>query len=674
MKSLPLKIAFLVILIGAFENINAQHQGEDNAVDSLRFRLKESPSDSIKAEIYIQLADAYSKADRNKALETYLEALGLVKSDKRRASLLSSIAQTYWGLGKFHDALNFYKKALTLSQALNDSTQIGKFYNSIAATNWSLGNWNDALQIYQQSLAIRKAINDHKGVSTTLNNIGLIYQDFGVYDQALSYHNEALEIAVEIDNIGAKTYSYSNIGNCYKKKGDYQSSLTHHKLAFSIYRNSNTGSSDNSYFLANIGMVFQELGQIDSALYYFQNSLIEAEKINNQHRISIAENSLGESYLLKGEIKSAANYLNRSYLSSLSNGYTELLCANQFALADIEERNGNTALALTLYKEATALKDSLFNKKEISRFTELIIDRIQEKDEIEKSLLKENIEIQNAVIKEERNVIGLLLVGGTLLLVGLVHIARSRESIKKLNKKLRASEQSLQRSNADKDKFFSIISHDLKSPFNAIVGFSNLIADYVEQKDFESVKKFSGIISSSALKAMDLLSNLMNWAMSQTGKMRFSPERIDINDLIKENVNFYSDIASQKAISMTNMTEGSIFVQADKHMINTILRNLIANAIKYTSNGGIQLSSEIKSDEVEIAIRDTGIGISEVGLKDLFRTDAQLSTDGTADEKGTGLGLGLCKEFVDQHQGQLWATSEMDKGSVFYFTVPLSTD
>lgn len=654
--------------------VRAQGQGskELQAADSLKFLLEQTQVDSQKVAIITQLARLYGAGDKEKSIEYYKKALTHDLDSADRARYLNTIGFYYWGLGKFTEAIEFYNQSLTLYKALDDSTYMGIVVNNIATSKWALGQWNDALQIYQKGLKIRQAVNDRKGVSLILNNIGLIYQDFGVYDEALTYHYKGLEIAREIDNINTITYSYSNIGSCYKLKKEFKSALKYYKLGHKIYDENKNNGRNYSYFLANIGMAYFELGKTDSALHYFEQSLKQAERIHNEHRVAIAEYHLGIAHLHLGNIETAAGFIHKSYQHALENQYLELLRDNQFALAEIEEARGHANVALEYYKNAAALKDSLFNKEEISKFAELIIKQIQEKEENEKALLKENIEIQKVIIREERIILWMLVAGGVLLLAALFHIARSRESIKKLNAKLRESERGLKQSNADKDKLFTIIAHDLRSPFNTIMGFSKILAQHAKKKDVDNIEEYSKIINKSSENAMALLSNLMEWSLSKTDQMIFNPKELDVNDLINKNVRFHTATAKQKSITITNLTKGSLLVSADPSMVDTVIRNLISNAIKFTSSGGsIQVWGENKKENVEIAVRDNGLGMKEEALQKLFRADTQYSTYGTQNEKGTGLGLMLCKEFIEKHNGQIWVQSEVGKGSVFYFHLPI---
>ncbi|MGL1885582.1 MAG: tetratricopeptide repeat-containing sensor histidine kinase [Reichenbachiella sp.] len=666
-----LKITSLLIIFELLGITRIQAQNKVETEDSLMLLLEQAQVDSLQLEILTQLAILHGSTDREKSIGYYLQALNHDMDDDRKARYLNTVGFYYWNLGKFDEAIGFYNQSLTIFVELNDSLQIGRVYNNIATSYWALGKWNDALQTYQIGFKIRKAANDLKGVSTILNNIGLIYQDFGIYDEALDYHNEALDIALDINSFESITYSYSNIGNCYAMKKEFGPALEYHKLGYKIYNENVINGISNSYFQSNIGVVYRELEKFDSALYYFNLSLEGAKLIHNEHRVAIAENNLGKTYLLLDDIETAARFINNSYRHAIDNNYHYLLRDNEFALSKIEEAKGRLDLAFGHFKKAITLRDSLFNKEEISKFTELTIRQVKEKEENEKSLLKENIEIQKAIIREERIILWLLIAGGLLLIVALIYIERSRKSIKKLNSKLRNSEKGLNQSNTDKDKFFSIISHDLRSPFNAIIGLTHLLTEEVKEKNIENIEMYSNTIHNSSQKAMDLLSNLMEWSLSQTGRMNFTPEKTDINVVINENVLFFIEIAKQKLISITNKTPVSTFVDADKAMINTVLRNFISNAIKFSENGGtIEISTEIKEKTVQISVRDTGVGLSKKSIEKIFQTDIQYSTYGTQNEKGTGLGLILCKEFIEKHQGEIGVSSELDTGSIFYFTLP----
>ncbi|BAX80057.1 sensor histidine kinase [Labilibaculum antarcticum] len=225
--------------------------------------------------------------------------------------------------------------------------------------------------------------------------------------------------------------------------------------------------------------------------------------------------------------------------------------------------------------------------------------------------------------------------------------------------------------NATKDKFFSIIAHDLKSPFNSILGFSNLLMDLASRKDYDNIEEYAGIIMQSSTRAMDLLLNLTEWSRSQTGRMEFNPEYIEMNSLINETALLFDDIAGQKKITIVRNLPANVPVFADKAMISTVLRNLISNGVKFTHPGGKIIISVVENQsELKVLVSDNGVGIPKDKVQKIFHINQNYTTLGTNKEKGTGLGLLLCKEFVEKHEGNIWVESEEGKGSIFYFTLP----
>lgn len=252
----------------------------------------------------------------------------------------------------------------------------------------------------------------------------------------------------------------------------------------------------------------------------------------------------------------------------------------------------------------------------------------------------------------------------SLLTYALLQRIHKTKLIKYQNEQLRSL-------NNEKDRFFSIIAHDLKSPFNSIVGFSNLLVEQSLNMDKAGVVRYAKIIHDSSLRALELLRNLMDWSRSQTGRMEFAPEFIEIADIINENIGLLNVSAQQKSIKLKTSFPLFATLFADRDMLSTIIRNLISNAIKFSEPGNdIMILVEEKSDGFHFSVQDFGVGISKENMSKLFQIGSGYSTQGTQKEKGTGLGLILCKEFVEKHGGKIGVESEKNKGSVFYFTIP----
>ena len=268
----------------------------------------------------------------------------------------------------------------------------------------------------------------------------------------------------------------------------------------------------------------------------------------------------------------------------------------------------------------------------------------------------------------------IIVLSALIILIISIFSSRFRQLKKQkvlLEKSVAVKTAELNELNASKDKFFSIIAHDLKNPFNTIIGFSEMLNEEIKSGDSTRIEKYSGMINTSAVQTLRLLENLLEWAKSQTGKILFNPIPINLSGLFNEEFSMLNDMATGKNIELKSSFPDDLTVLADKNMLKTILRNLISNAIKFThKNGKVEVKAIIDNKQVEISVSDSGIGMTKETMAKLFRIDANLSTRGTENEKGTGLGLFLCKEFVEKHGGKIWVESESGKGSIFKFVLP----
>lgn len=247
------------------------------------------------------------------------------------------------------------------------------------------------------------------------------------------------------------------------------------------------------------------------------------------------------------------------------------------------------------------------------------------------------------------------------------------EELTKQKATIEKQRKELESLNATKDKFFSIIAHDLKNPFASLIGASDILVDGADKLSNKQVKTFSKIINQSARQAFRLLENLLSWSRMQTGTIAFQPKKIDLWNLIHEVVILHTPSAEFKDICLEAIVEEDLYVIGDENMLNTIIRNLVSNAIKFTPRGGtITVSSRMLNKEIELWVSDSGIGIEAENQRKLFSIDEHVIKKGTENESGTGLGLLLCKEFVEKHDGRIWVESEIGKGSIFKFSIPIS--
>ena len=257
----------------------------------------------------------------------------------------------------------------------------------------------------------------------------------------------------------------------------------------------------------------------------------------------------------------------------------------------------------------------------------------------------------------------------------LVAVIIDISDLKMAENDLRASEIKFRELNATKDKFFSIIAHDLRSPFSSIIGFSDILVEQIRARDYDGIEKYAEIIQHSSQQAMELLVNLIEWTRSQTGRIEYNPEYFDFVNFLKETIPLFINIARQKSISVIEELPMHEPVFADKIMLSTVIRNLISNAIKFTRPGGqILIKTFRQPGFLKICVSDNGIGIPKNQIGKLFLLSENYSTPGTNKEKGTGLGLVLCKEFTEKHGGKIWAESTPGAGSTFCFELPFPVD
>jgi PAS domain S-box-containing protein len=300
--------------------------------------------------------------------------------------------------------------------------------------------------------------------------------------------------------------------------------------------------------------------------------------------------------------------------------------------------------------------------------------RVEAENATENVGVGETIYFESVRKRKDGNLVEVAITGrpiiaktGQLAVLGIYQDISDR---KLTEKRLRDNEARLKELNATKDKFFSIIAHDLKNPFSSLIGFSSLLSEKMREKDYAGIEKYAEIIYESSTRAMNLLMNLLEWSQAHTGKIEFNPEYLVIQALAEQEAFLLSESAKEKSIHIKINIPNSHIAYADKNMVGTVIRNLISNAVKFSHPGDVVLvSSKTDNNHLIISVEDEGVGIPENQLIKLFRIDQGFSSPGTYKEKGTGIGLILCKEFIERHGCDIWAESEEGRGSVFYFSL-----
>jgi signal transduction histidine kinase len=356
-------------------------------------------------------------------------------------------------------------------------------------------------------------------------------------------------------------------------------------------------------------------------------------------------------------------------------------------LTEIYEKTGNYRKALNAYREYINGREEVNSEEKQQMLAELQAKYQVERKEKENERLRHVDDLNSAQIRTQKLIIGfvLFILLGSFVLSIIMHsryqqnrglniqLSLKNKEIEKQQRNVENLNAELKEANATKDKFFSIVAHDLKNPFNSLLVLSKLLLDDYNTFTHEERKQFIQQIKSSAENTYSLLQNLLSWASTQSGKAVIIKEKIDIAKLSQEAIILLKPIAKNKKISIDSQVNSKTTAYADKNMISTVLLNLVSNAVKFTPHKGkIEVRAIEKNNHLEIEIADTGIGISDENMKKLFKPDVKFHTPGTDKEKGTGLGLLLCKEFVEKNDGSIWVESTEGKGSSFHFSLPKS--
>ncbi|MCK4853563.1 MAG: tetratricopeptide repeat-containing sensor histidine kinase, partial [Bacteroidales bacterium] len=561
------------------------------------------------------------------------------------AKSLNMTGNAYYLMGDFTKSMDHYLKALVIREELGDSNSIASSYNNIGAVYLQMKDHQRALYYLKKAKIIFEALQDEVHLFSIMNNIGAVYIENEKYDTAYQYLTEAYEIAQRTRDEDNTSIALTNLGETALSMGLLSQSLDYQKKALAISRKLGNKAMMATIY-TNLGKTYLETKNYQQAYDAFHESLDLSEEVNSLPDLRENYRYLSEYYDIQRDYKQALNY----------------------------------------YRLYASTKDSINSQEAMIRIKEMenISQAQAMQQEIE--LLRKDNEISNLEATRLKNtILFLAAVSLMIILVFVVYYQKNRlkrettrlleeknKQLEKSNLKLQNSEKHLKELNSTKDKFFSIIGHDLRNPLNALLGFSELISGNSRDHTSEEIQRYSKIINEAAKNIHLLIENLLEWSRSQSGNIDYNPEKTDLMPMVTEIFKVFEIHADKKGVSMVSDIPEDVSIYADRNLLSTILRNLISNAVKYTLNGGqVRVFCEQNTSEITISVEDTGIGMSEKQLDNLFRLDSNVTMPGTSEEKGTGLGLILCREFVDMHQGKIWASSKPKEGSIFSFTLPL---
>ncbi|WP_083610302.1 tetratricopeptide repeat-containing sensor histidine kinase [Pontibacter flavimaris] len=650
-----MKQIILLSLLLVFSTVHAH----TDKIAELKAKLEATQEEEERVYLLCELSKQYWNSSFSTALKYGNKAIVLARelnNQKALALAYNNIGVAYDIYGNYSEASSYYYKSLRIRESIGDSAGLSASYNNIATVFATQGNFEKSIELYTRSMEISKAINDTKAVALALSNLGSIYQEKKEFDKALDYILRGLQLLKPDD--AATLVSLNNIGFIYSKKGEWGKALSYHHKALNFSRR--VGSTvDEAYSLSGLAEAYMAGDQPEMALPYALQNVELLQKLNSKDEVKNASELLDKLYIKLGDYKNAHKYL------SLQNQYADSVKAasvkTQLAELEFKYENEKAAQENLLLKAQTNLQQQMIERRNTAQlFTGALLLLVGVLAVVFFLGRRRMHRLNDLLIQKNRDV----LEHSTALTL-------QKEQLAGQAALLREQKEELEKLNSVKDKLFSVIAHDLKSPLTSLQGLLQLIAKGAVPQD--KLKPFMASLEASQQNSLWLLDNLLLWSRIQMRGLTIKPEATDLNGLVQQNIRLLEPQAEFKELQFTCDIAASHSLFADREMVSLMLRNLIANAIKFSKKGGyIRVASTLKGNCVTIAVQDTGIGMAPEKLASLFSGNST-SSRGTADERGSGLGLQLCQYFIERNSGSIWAESEVGKGSTFYFRLPAAS-
>lgn len=649
-------------------------------VDSL-LRLCEKATEKQKTKLYLQLSKL---TIQDSALSNFYnkKAFQLAVANNQLPEQAKSVyysGKICFSARNFTGAIEFYKKALPLFRQLNDTMSMTTCYSYIGISNSNMSKSKEAIASYLEGLKLSK--NDPDYSAELLANIGLVHDEMDNFSAAISYFKEALRINQSIRDTGSMAIDYDYLGTSYARLKMPDSALVNYHKALYFFKKIR---KDDRYAISlqNIATVFPNYpDSLDKAINYFNMAWKKFQELGWVHYEADIRSGIANVLSKQGKFEEAILSFNKGI--QLAHKYKrELQLKKQIYLdlSGVYQKKGDYKLALDNHILYSQYTDSMVKKENYEQITNLEKQYETEKKGNEILQLKAKQELTDIQLRKNKQLKILGFITALLLLLFVFFVSKKyldkiklNQLLEKKNRQIEQSENELRLLNAAKNKFFSIIAHDLKNPFHTVMGYSYLLSKDYDKFTEPERRKFAADIHQSTNNIFRLLQNLLEWSRSQTGRLKYSPLDIEFKRVLENSVSVLHSLAEQKNISITFDYQDDLKIFADPLMIETVLRNLINNAIKFTpENGFIEISAVQTDGQINICVNDSGVGISDEDILNLFQIDSKVKRKGTNDEDGSGLGLILCKEFVDRNNGEIWVKSTPGKGSSFIFTIPVS--
>jgi signal transduction histidine kinase/Tfp pilus assembly protein PilF len=583
------------------------------------------------------------------------------------------LGTSYHFLNRQDSALHFLQIArdIAINQA-NDEFNLAAVYNNLAMVYDATGNFDLAVDRYMDALKIFERLGKMKEVATLYNNVGTISHATGQFDKSINYFKKSLQISEELGNNPAMVMAMINLGTAYKNLQQLDKA---EKILQDAVVLSSEAKLDHELMRAtlNLGTVYYQMKDYTNAHSHFLQAYNQSIEQNIVIGKLYAGINLAETEILLGNLQTAGELIKETEKIIIDQNYDSFKEDLFRVKSEMEEANGNFQQAIHYFKLFKAFKDSVGEVKNVARMEELLVKYETEKKTLENQQLRDKNIIQKKTIQNQQLLVGLLVAiflffAGHLItiIISRKKLARVNKELTELNKQVNLKRERLAQANETKDRLFSIIAHDLRSPFNSLLGFLDLLIDDFDNFDDKEKLDILESVNKQAVTTFGLLENLLQWSMNQRGLFQVNLEITPLLPILESQLEELGSRAKAKQIVIENNVSPQTEALIDKEMAKTIFRNLINNSIKFTGQGGkITITATTENEFTILNISDTGIGMSKEIAERLFSDHYPESRPGTESEKGTGLGLMIVGDFIQKQNAQIKVQSKAGEGSTF---------
>lgn len=662
-------------------NIMAQHSDNIPYVDSLLSVVGQKSDPETKIRAYSQLCWIERSRNPQMALANGNKGLQEInihpEFEYLKPELLNYLGLVHRNKGDYSNAINYYYEALELATKYDNTIQIAYSNNNLGGIFTLKGDYLNAIKYLEKAFLNFKKIEDYKGLGYVCVNLGNLHRHNDDTQEAIDYFNQAVEYKNMVgDSVGiAILINLQAI--TYYDMGDYKKAFSLYKELEPLYTN-NKDKKGLAVIKNYLGLLEVRNKKYSKAIAYYKQAKRISEQIENKQGMATSLINMGYAYHKMGRKKDCLNSIEKGYNIAKEIGDKEEIAHAYKAYSTIySELNDfeNAYIFQEKYTQAVISKNDYHTKERLAalRINNELDKRSKQNQTLEKE--NENLNHRNGEVRERLVIYKYITIALLLVLIGVgififILVRNNKESITD-NSALILANQQLSEANQTRDKFLSIIGHDLKNPFNSVLGLTSLLSSEWETIPDEEKRYIINEINSTSNTLYELMDNLLLWAKNQSNSIHVFQEEFDLNEYLVDMYEIFRNQASYKNIKILMDIGEKNMVFADPNMISTVLRNLMSNAIKFTRKSG-KISIELKQRdmELEFCISDNGKGLLPDDLKRILETKSDHSTKGTENETGTGLGLLLVKEFIRLNGGVFWVESKVDIGSKFYFTLP----